>query len=62
MEAKALHDFNASSQDELSFQKGSIVKVRAFTGPRPRHGSRRATARHGTIRRARQRLQPSAHA
>jgi len=27
MEAKALHDFNASSQDELSFQKGSIVKV-----------------------------------
>lgn len=28
MEAKALHDFKASSPDELSFDKGSIVKVR----------------------------------
>jgi hypothetical protein len=27
MEAKALHDFKASSKDELSFDKGSIVKV-----------------------------------
>ena len=27
MEAKALHDFKASSPDELSFDKGSIVKV-----------------------------------
>ena len=27
MEAKALHDFTASSADELSFSKGSIVKV-----------------------------------
>ena len=27
MEAKALHDFVASSEDELSFDKGSIVMV-----------------------------------
>ncbi|XP_056890608.1 growth factor receptor-bound protein 2a isoform X3 [Takifugu flavidus] len=28
MEANALHDFTATSEDELSFEKGSIVKVR----------------------------------
>ena len=28
MEAKALHDFKATAADELSFTKGSIVKVR----------------------------------
>jgi len=27
MEAQALHDFKASSKDELSFEKGSIVKI-----------------------------------
>eukprot|EP00043_Microstomoeca_roanoka_P009515 m.90831 g.90831 ORF g.90831 m.90831 type:complete len:264 (+) comp14605_c0_seq2:284-1075(+) len=27
MEARALHDFNATQKDELSFAKGSIVKV-----------------------------------
>lgn len=28
MEAKALHDFKATAADELSFSKGSVVKVR----------------------------------
>lgn len=28
MEANALHDFTATSEDELSFRKGSIIKVR----------------------------------
>jgi hypothetical protein len=27
MEAKCLHDFRASSKEELSFEKSSIVKV-----------------------------------
>ncbi|TWW59681.1 Protein enhancer of sevenless 2B [Takifugu flavidus] len=27
MEANALHDFTATSEDELSFEKGSIVKI-----------------------------------
>ena len=37
MEAKALHDFSATAPDELSFQKGSIVKVwpMAEDGSRP---------------------------
>ena len=27
MEAVALHDFHATAEDELSFKKGSILKV-----------------------------------
>lgn len=27
MEAIALHDFHATAEDELSFKKGSILKV-----------------------------------
>lgn len=29
MEAKASHDFQATAPDELSFERGSVVKVRA---------------------------------
>ena len=29
MEATALHDFHATAEDELSFKKGSVLKVRA---------------------------------
>lgn len=36
MEAKALHDFKASSGDELSFEKGSIVKVTSPVTPESR--------------------------
>ena len=28
MEATALHDFHATAEDELSFKKGSVLKVR----------------------------------
>ncbi len=28
MEAIALHDFHATADDELSFKKGSVLKVR----------------------------------
>ena len=28
MEAVALHDFHATADDELSFKKGSVLKVR----------------------------------
>ena len=27
MEAKAIHDFHATADDELSFKRGSILKV-----------------------------------
>ena len=27
MEAVALHDFHATAEDELSFKKGSVLKV-----------------------------------
>lgn len=30
MEAVALHDFHATADDELSFKKGSILKVSAL--------------------------------
>ena len=30
MEARALHDFSATQVDELSFQRGSILKVSAL--------------------------------
>lgn len=32
MEAVALHDFHATAEDELSFKKGSILKVCAWLG------------------------------
>ena len=32
MEAKAIHDFHATADDELSFKRGSILKVLVYVG------------------------------
>jgi SH3 domain len=35
MEAQAKHDFNATADDELSFRKGQVLKVRKEKNKRP---------------------------